>query len=147
MHVADELTDDAGFCRSAPDNSLVGISHQRLHGNDFQPGKDVFGYDLLIIAHIQQILDTQHAGDTGTVQVHVQQSGRKPLTGKRHGQVGGKTGFAHPTLAAHDDEFVVDIRQCVDDALVLGIGGLFITAGVSFVGGCVVAHDFVLSSM
>ena len=130
-HVGKELADGGRLFGTAPQDGLVTILQEGIHGNDRQVlvvhGRD----ELIFLIHFDGGLQTQQVGHTGAVHVHVQDADLEAAMGQGRGGIDGDGTLAHTAFAAHDKDLVPDVGQAVGNDLVLTRHGRFHAAGTT----------------
>ena len=130
-HVGEELADGSRLFGAAPQDGLVTILQEGIHGNDCQVlivhGRDEF----VFLIHFDGSLQTQQVGHAGAVHVHVQDADLEAAMGQGRGGIDGDGAFTHATLAAHDKDLVPDVGQAVGNDLVLPGHGRFHATGTA----------------
>jgi hypothetical protein len=53
-------------------------------------------------------MKAQHPGNTGAIEIDVQEPDSRVLTGQGEGKVDGRHALSDAALAAHDDQFMLD---------------------------------------
>jgi len=72
---------------------------------------------LLLVVEAEHPGDSHHPGDTGAVEIHIEQSHPVPQMAQADGQVGGNTALADAAFAAHYNQLVPDVSESILNSL------------------------------
>ena len=119
-HVADELADGAGDLGTTPDDGLILVLQERVHGHnaDFA---GVHGREklLLLVDFNGCLLNTEQIGHARAVNVHIKDANLVAKLGHGAGNIDSDGALADAAFAAHDENLVLDVGKSSGDFLVL----------------------------